>query len=329
MVLVAGGAGYVGSHVAKALRNAGRQYAVLDNLEKGHEAAVLGAPLLHGDLRDQDGLRAALRSAQPSAVMLFAGYTSVGESVRNPSKYWANNVLGLINLLQAAGEVGVRRFIFSSSAAVYGEPQSIPIPEDHPKEPTNPYGESKLFGEKLIRWHCEAAGAAAISLRYFNAAGADPDGELGEDHRPEEHLIPLAIDAALGRRPELTIFGDDYPTRDGTCVRDYVHVTDLAAAHVLALDHLEDSTGHVAFNLGSERGFTVREVVETVASVASRPVPHSVGARRAGDPAVLVASNARAKERLGWTPRYEDLSTIVEHALKWRAAHPNGYGIEA
>lgn len=325
MVLVAGGAGYVGSHVAKALRSAGRQYAVLDNLEKGHLPALRGAPLIRGDLRDRESLRIALERAKPSAVMLFAGYTSVGESVRNPSKYWTNNVLGLINLLEAAGMMGVRRFIFSSSAAVYGEPQSTPIPEDHPKEPTNPYGESKLFGEKLLRWHCESTGAVAISLRYFNAAGADPDGELGEDHRPEEHLVPLAIDAALGRRPELTIYGDDYPTRDGTCVRDYVHVTDLAAAHVLALDYLERSSGHVAFNLGSEQGFTVREVVDTVAAVAGRPVPHSVGPRRTGDPATLVASNALAQERLGWSPKFTDLKTIVEHALAWRAAHPNGY----
>jgi len=259
--------------------------------------------------------------------MLFAGYTSVPESVQFPEKYFSNNLIGAYNLLETMRKYGTKNVIFSSSAAVYGEPSNIPIPEDHPTNPTNPYGETKLCVEKLLHWESLAHGLRAISLRYFNAAGADPEGEIGEDHRPETHLIPLAIDAALGRRKALTIFGDDYETPDGTCIRDYIHVSDLAEAHLLALEKLNqmENPSHKAINLGSEHGFSVKEVIDTVERVSGKKVPHEVGPRRPGDPGRLVASSRLAKSFLGWKPKYESLETIVEHALSWRLCHPNGY----
>lgn len=327
MVAVFGGAGYVGSHVAKLLRQKGVDHVVADNFESGHRAAVEPSPFVECDLRSPESISSVFARYPTDCVMLFAGYTSVGESVRRPERYFENNVIGALNLIKAALEAGARRFVFSSSAAVYGEPEQVPIPEDHPTNPTNPYGETKLIIERALKWFGRAHDLASISLRYFNAAGCDPEGELGEDHHPEEHLIPVAIDAALARREPLTVFGSDYPTPDGTCIRDYVHVTDLAEAHLLAMVALTDQAGTTAgvYNLGSERGFSVKEVVETVAAVTGKPVPHNIGPRREGDPARLVASCERIRAELGWKPQYPDLETIVRHAYEWRLAHPTGY----
>ncbi|MCH8274857.1 MAG: UDP-glucose 4-epimerase GalE [Armatimonadetes bacterium] len=329
MVLVLGGAGFVGSHVAKLLRRREIPHLVADNLENGHRAAASDSPFRRCDLRNPDDLRALFEEDEFDCVLLFAGYISVGESVREPERYFRNNVGGALNLLEAMKEARIERLIFSSSAAVYGEPQDVPIPEGHPTHPANPYGETKLAVERMLHSFGKAHGLRSISLRYFNAAGADPEGELGEDHRPEEHLIPLAIDAALGRREKLVIFGDDYDTPDGTCIRDFIHVTDLAEAHLLAMAALDDApAGHTAFNLGSERGFSVKEVVDAVGRVCGSPVPHETGLRRPGDPARLVASCGRARKELEWEPRYSDLETVVRHAWEWRERHPDGYGQE-
>ncbi|HWP30155.1 MAG TPA: UDP-glucose 4-epimerase GalE [Fimbriimonadales bacterium] len=327
MILVLGGAGFVGSHVAKALRQKNLPHLVADNLEKGHLEAIGKSPFEKTDIRNPAELDALFSRFSFESVMLFAGYTSVPESVQFPDLYFSNNFIGAFNLLDSMRKHDVKRIIFSSSAAVYGEPRSIPIPEDHPTNPTNPYGETKLAVERLLHWESVAYGLKAISLRYFNAAGADPEGEIGEDHRPETHLIPLAIDAALGRCDALTIFGDDYDTPDGTCIRDYIHVSDLADAHLLALEKLSQTENpcHKAINLGSEHGFSVKDVVDTVERVSGRKVPYKIGPRRPGDPARLVASSRLAKSFLGWKPRYDDLETIVEHAFSWRSCHPNGY----
>lgn len=323
MILVAGGAGFVGSHVAKLLRERNLDHFILDDYSTGHRRACGTSRQVECDLRNMAAVSKVLKENRCDSVMLFAGAISVGESVRDPAKYYRTNVLGAVNLVTACVEQGVRRVVFSSSAAVYGEPDLVPIPESHPTRPKNPYGETKLAVERMLDWLSAAYGLGAVSLRYFNAAGADPDGELGEHHDPEEHLIPLAIDAALRRRPALTIFGDDYATPDGTCIRDYVHVSDLAEAHVAALDLAE--AGHVTINLGTGSGHSVKQVVETVERVSGNPVPRQVGPRRAGDPARLVASNALAKTVLGWSPKYS-LEDIVRHAYEWRKSHPQGYG---
>lgn len=323
MILVAGGAGFVGSHVAKLLRERNLDHFILDDYSTGHRRACGTSRQVECDLRNMAAVSKVLKENRCDSVMLFAGAISVGESVRDPAKYYRTNVLGAVNLVTACVEQGVRRVVFSSSAAVYGEPDLVPIPESHPTRPKNPYGETKLAVERMLDWLSAAYGLGAVSLRYFNAAGADPDGELGEHHDPEEHLIPLAIDAALRRRPALTIFGDDYATPDGTCIRDYVHVSDLAEAHVAALDLAE--AGHVTINLGTGSGHSVKQVVETVERVSGNPVPRQVGPRRAGDPARLVASNALAKTVLGWSPKYS-LEDIVRHAYEWRKSHPRGYG---
>jgi UDP-glucose 4-epimerase len=327
MVLVFGGAGYVGSHVCLALRTAGVDHLIADNFEAGHRGATHGSDVVECDLRSYDDVRKLVREAAPTAVMLFAGYISVGQSSKKPLEFYANNVAGPIHLLRCMAEAGVQRLVFSSSAAVYGEPETIPIPESHPLLPTNAYGETKLAIERALFWAGRAHSIDSCSLRYFNAAGADPEGRLGEDHDPEEHLLPLAIDAALGRRPPLTVFGDDYPTPDGTCIRDYVHVSDLAEGHLRALDHLKSPTGGsaLAVNLGSGTGHSVSEVLDVVGDVVGTAVPHTVGARREGDPARLVASNEKANSVLGWQPRHT-LRQMVEHATAWRRAHPNGYG---
>ncbi len=324
MVLVVGGAGFVGSHVANALRAKKVPHAVVDNLENGHASAAGDSRLIRADIRDPDSLRQGF-SEPVEAVMIFSGYISVGESYRDPLKYYDNNVRGVIELLRCAIRAGTHKFVFSSSSAVYGEPDAIPIEEDHPKRPTNPYGETKLAVENALRWCAKAHGIRAVSLRYFNAAGADPDGLLGEDHDPEEHLIPLAIDAAFGRRDRLVVFGDDYDTPDGSCIRDYVHVADLADAHIDALRFLEENSGAHEFNLGSGQGFSVKQVLNVVSDVCGRQVPFEVGPRRLGDPARLVASNARAKTALGWVPKFPDLETIVAHAAAWRERNPHGY----
>ena len=323
-MLVTGGAGYIGSHAAKALRAAGRRVILYDNLSEGHREAALGAELVVGDTADAEALRAVMTRYGVTAVMHFAAWAAVGESVRDPIGYYRNNVQGTLGVLEAMAQEKVTRFIFSSTAAVFGEPLEVPITESHPTRPINAYGETKLDIERALPHFERAYGIHSICLRYFNAAGADPDGELGEDHRPERHLIPLALDAAAGGTP-LKVFGDDYPTPDGTCLRDYIHVTDLAQAHVLALQALEREPRSGVYNLGNGRPFSVREVLEAVRRVTGLPVPHAIGPRRDGDPAVLYASSAKIRSELGWTPRFEALDLIMETAWRWRQSHPQGY----
>lgn len=320
-----GGAGYIGSHICKLFRHSGIEHIVFDNFEEGHRAAISGSPYIEGDLRRPADLKAVFEGADIDVVMHFAAYISVGESVSQPAKYFANNTAGVLNLLDAMSTAGVSKFVFSSTAAVYGEPQYVPIDEDHPKAPTSPYGESKLSVERMLPSFEVAHGIRSVCLRYFNAAGSDPEGQIGEEHRKEEHLIPLAILAAMGRRSSLKVFGTDYPTPDGTCVRDYIHVNDLADAHRLAVDYLMAGGVSNAFNLGNGQGFSVREVLDTVTKVGGTPVPAENAPRRAGDPATLIASSSKIREQLGWEPQYPDLETIVKHAWDWRRDHPNGF----
>jgi UDP-arabinose 4-epimerase len=316
-ILVTGGAGYIGSHACKALAAAGFTPITLDNLVYGHEWAVQWGPFIKADLAERARLRDVLCEYQVEAVMHFAAYAYVGESMQDPGKYFQNNVTTTINLLDAMVDCGVRNIVFSSTCATYGMPERVPIDEDHPQCPVNPYGESKLFIERALRWYGVAHDIRSVSLRYFNAAGADPDGEVGEDHDPETHLIPLVIQAALGYRPNVKIFGTDYPTADGSAVRDYIHVTDLASAHVKALQHLQDGGDRTFLNLGTGNGYSVREVIDTVAKIGGRKVHAIKASRRAGDPAMLVAQPGMAAKRLGWVPRYSDLDTIVTTALRW------------
>lgn len=326
-VLLTGGAGYVGSHVLREMLAAGYDAVVLDHLSKGHKESVpADVPLEIVDLADKAALDRVFAQYQPEAVLHFAGYTEVGESVGNPGRYFRNNLSNGVNLLDAMVEHGVKMIVFSSTAAVYGEPQEVPITEDHPKAPTNPYGESKLFFERVLARYEHAHGVRSVSLRYFNAAGAHPQAEIGEDHHPESHLIPIILQVALGKRERLSIFGTDYPTPDGTCVRDYVHVCDLASAHLLALQSLQNGAASDAFNLGNGRGFSIKEVIAAAEAVVGKPIPAVAAARRPGDPAVLVASSEKAKRVLGWQPRFTDLRSIVETAWQWHKAHPNGYG---
>ncbi|HHW14091.1 MAG TPA: UDP-glucose 4-epimerase GalE [Firmicutes bacterium] len=325
-VLVTGGAGYIGSHVVKALRAAGHEVAVLDNLSRGHRQAVAGVPLFQADLLDRPALDWLFANHPVEAVLHFAALSQVGESQKLPGKYALNNVAGTVTLLEAMVAAGCRTLVFSSTAAVYGAPETMPITEDYPLEPTNTYGETKLFVERMLRRFDEAYGLRSIALRYFNAAGADPEGELGEDHDPETHLIPLTLAAALGQRPAIEVFGTDYPTSDGTCVRDYIHVTDLAEAHLLALVALAGGAPTTAYNLGNGRGFSVREVIAAAERVTGRSIPVREGPRRPGDPPALVASSARAEAELGWRPRYGELETIIQTAWEWHRTHPQGYG---
>jgi UDP-glucose-4-epimerase GalE len=315
-ILVTGGAGYVGSHACKVLAGAGYRPVIYDNLSRGHAEAVRWGPLVEGDLHDHDKLVAALRSHEIAAVMHFAAFAYVGESVGEPDLYYRNNVGGTLALLAAMREAGVGTIVFSSTCAVYGVPDKVPIGESTAKAPLNPYGETKLVIEQALHWYGGAYGLRYAALRYFNAAGADPGGEIGEDHDPETHLIPRVLRAALGRGDPVEIYGTDYPTPDGTAIRDYIHVTDLADAHVRALGHLERG-GSIALNLGTGQGASVREVIAAVERVAGRPVPQREAPRRPGDPPELVADPALARERLGWQPRYSDLDTIVATALAW------------
>jgi UDP-glucose-4-epimerase GalE len=323
-VLVTGGAGYIGSHAVKVLAAAGCRVVVYDDLSAGHREAVRDGELVEGALHDGARLQDTIRRYRPGAVMHFAAWLSVPDSVRDPGGYYRNNVLGTLSVLDAMVAGGVQRFVFSSTAAVFGNPDETPIRETHPTRPINPYGETKLAIERALPHYERAHGLRSISLRYFNAAGADPDGEIGEDHDPETHLIPVAVDAALGRGT-LQVYGEDYPTPDGTCLRDYVHVTDLAEAHVLALRALEGGAASTVYNLGNGRPISVREVIAAVERVTGRRVPWQPAPRRAGDPAVLFASSERIKHELGWRPRFEDLDTIVRTAWQWRAARPQGY----
>ncbi|MEO8211583.1 MAG: UDP-glucose 4-epimerase GalE [Myxococcales bacterium] len=322
-ILIVGGAGYIGSQTAKLVAKAGQQPVVYDNLVYGHRWAAKWGPFIEGDLSDPALLTRVLKEHQVTAVIHFAAYTYVGESVTDPRKYFHNNVVNTLHLLDALVDNGVRDIVFSSTCATYGEPRQVPMSEDHPQNPVNPYGESKLMVEKMLHWYQGAYGLRYAALRYFNAAGADPDGEVGEDHDPETHLIPLAIDSALGRRPALDIYGTDYPTPDGTAIRDYIHVADLAAAHLLALDRLQNGQNgqngiaRLQLNLGTGTGSSVREVVAAVEKATGRKVPVRETGRRAGDPPALVADARQAGEALGWKPQYSSIDTIVEHAVRW------------
>ena len=325
-VLVTGGAGYIGSHAVKALRQRGDRVVVYDNFSAGPRGSTQHASaVVDGDIHDTARLTAALREHRVDAVMHFAAWLSVGDSVKDPAGYYQNNVVGALSVLRAMTEAGVRHLVFSSTAAVFGNPRETPITEDHPTQPINAYGETKLAVERALPHFDRAYGLRSVTLRYFNAAGADPDGELGEDHSPELHVIPRAIDAALGR-DSFQVFGDDYDTPDGTCLRDYIHVTDLASAHVLALEALRGGGASATYNLGNGRPTSVRAVLDAVERVTGRAVPFTMGARRPGDPAVLYASSDRIKRDLGWRPRYEDINVIVETAWRWRDTHPQGYG---
>ena len=323
-VLVTGGAGYIGSHAAKALRRAGHTVAIYDNLSAGHRAAALGAPLIEGDVGDVGAVRRAIRDSGASAVVHFAARLVVPDSVRDPLGYYRNNVGGAIATLEAMALEGCRSFVFSSTCAVYGEPTTTPIVEDQPTQPVNAYGQTKLAVEQALPHVERAYGIRSVCLRYFNAAGADPDGELGEVHSPEVHVIPRAIQAATGGEP-LDLFGTDYPTPDGTCLRDYVHVTDLATAHVQALEHLLGGGASAVYNLGTGTPSSVREVIAAVERVTGRLVPTRLAERRSGDPAVLYASAERIRQALGWRPARPTLETIVADAWRWHEAHPNGF----
>ena len=316
-ILVTGGAGYIGSHACKALSRAGYRPIAYDNLVCGHEWAVKWGPFESGDLLNRSRLDEVIRQYEPEAIMHFAAYIAVGESVSDPGKYYRNNVAGSLTLLEAARDYGINRFVFSSTAAVYGVPQTNPIQEGAPLKPVSPYGFTKLFIERILKDFDAAYGLRSIALRYFNAAGADPDNEVGESHDPETHIIPLVLDAVSGRRSNVTIFGDDYDTTDGTCIRDYIHVADLADAHVAALKALESGAASNAYNLGNGQGFSVREVLSAVERVTGLSVPATLGARRAGDPAVLVSDASKAGEELGWRPKIADLTDIVRTAWAW------------
>lgn len=316
-VLVCGGAGYIGSHMAKWLAAHGVEPVVLDNLSTGHREAVRFGPLVEADLLDPASLDAAFAAGPFEAVMHFCARSLVGESVQQPLTYYQNNVAGTLNLLQAMQRHGVDRIVFSSTAAVFGEPVAAAIDEDHPKTPINPYGASKLMVERMLADAAQAYGLRSVTLRYFNAAGASADGDIGEAHTPETHLIPNVLRAALGDGCRLKVFGDDWPTSDGTCVRDYIHVDDLAQAHWLALDHMAAHGGAHAFNLGNGRGFSVREVIAAAEAASGRTVAFDIAPRRAGDPAVLVAASDRARDVLGWSPRHADLAEIIDSAWRW------------
>jgi UDP-glucose 4-epimerase len=324
-VLVTGGAGYIGSHSVKALKQAGFDVVVYDDLSAGHAEATLGVPLVRGDIGDGPLVQRTIREHGVTAVMHFAALLNIAESIRNPAAFYATNVVGTLAVLDAMVEESVKTFAFSSTCAVYGEPLETPIPEHHQKLPISAYGDSKLAVERALGHYDRAYGIKSVSLRYFNASGADPDGQLGEDHDPEIHLIPRAIRAAAGG-PPLVVFGTDYPTPDGTCLRDYIHVTDLADAHVRALTALLQGAPTTAYNLGNGRAFSVDEVLKAVGRAVGRDVPRTVGPRRPGDPATLYARSERARTELGWKPRFTELDDIVGTAWRWHAEHPHGYG---
>lgn len=317
MILVTGGAGYIGSHINKELNKQGYETVVIDNLSYGHEDFVKWGVLERVDLSNSREIRKVFQNYPIDAVMHFAAFTYVGESVEDPQKYYLNNLRNTLNLLKVMLEFEVEKIVFSSTCATYGDPLEIPITEDHPQNPISPYGRGKFMVEQVLRDYSQAYGLKYASLRYFNAAGADPDGELGESHQPETHLIPLILDAALGRREDIKIFGTDYPTPDGTCIRDYIHVTDLADAHIKALEYLENSGKSEVFNLGNGNGFSVREVIEEARKVTGRKITAVQTDRRPGDPPILVGSSKKAREILKWEPKFDDLSQIISTAWEW------------
>ncbi|MGN0369654.1 MAG: UDP-glucose 4-epimerase GalE [Butyrivibrio sp.] len=325
-VLVLGGAGYIGSHTVYALIEKGEDVVIIDNLETGHiEAVHPKARFYQGDIRDRAFVDSVLDKEKIDAVIHFAANSLVGESMTNPLKYYDNNVNGTKVLLQSMVAHGLNKIVFSSTAATYGEPERVPILETDKTEPTNAYGETKLSMEKMFKWTDRAHGLKYVSLRYFNACGAHVSGEIGEAHKPETHLIPLILQVPLGQRETISIYGDDYPTADGTCIRDYIHVTDLAQAHILAVEYLMKGNESNIFNLGNGVGFTVKEVIDTARKVTGHPIPATTTPRRAGDPAKLIASSEKAKTVLGWKPEHADLEEIIASAWKWHSTHPNGY----
>lgn len=316
-ILIVGGAGYIGSHANKLLHQSGLHTIVLDNLSRGHKELVRWGTFMYGDLENKTLLQDIFRKYSVDAVMHFSAFAYVGESYNNPAIYYQNNVSNTINLLNTMLEYNVKKFIFSSSCAIFGEPQYLPIDEEHPKNPINPYGWSKLMVEKILDDYDRAYGMKYVSLRYFNAAGADPDGEIGEIHQPETHLIPLVIEAALGKKERVEVFGNDYDTKDGTCVRDYIHVSDLADAHYRALDWLIKGNKSEVFNLGNGKGFSVREIIDTVRGHSKTDFKVENISRRPGDPAILIGSSEKAKELLGWNPKFTDINDIIKTAWEW------------
>lgn len=324
-ILVTGGAGYIGSHTVRELIDDGRNVIVYDDLSRGHRQSVKDVPLIEGDLSDYERLKETMLDYDIHSVIHFAADSQVGESMANPEKYYYNNVVGTLSLLKAMKDCNVDKIVFSSSAATYGEPPEVPITEKCPQNPTSVYGKTKLMMEQILVDYDVAYGIKHIALRYFNVAGAHVSGTIGEDHTPETHLIPLVIDVALGKRDEIKIFGTNYPTPDGTCIRDYIHVTDLAKAHVLSLDWLINGGPSRAYNLGNGKGFSVREIIETVKKVTGREIPSVESSRRLGDPAILVASSEKIMDELGWMPRYNTLYEIIETAWIWHSKNPNGF----
>lgn len=326
-IAVLGGAGYIGSHTVAQLVKAGEDVVVLDNLITGHERAIdKKARFYQGDIRDYHFLSQVFSNEKIDAIIHFAAFSIVPESMQDPLKYFDNNTGGMITLLEAMKQFGIDKIVFSSTAATYGEPKQIPIKESDPQVPTNPYGESKLAMEKIIKWADVAYGIHFVALRYFNVAGAMPDGSIGEDHHPETHLIPIILQAAAGTRDNLQIFGDDYPTKDGTNVRDYVHVVDLADAHILALNYLRAGNASDAFNIGSATGFSNLEILNAARKVTGQEIPAKIGPRRPGDPSTLIAASDKARSVLGWKPQFDDVEKIIGDAWNWHENHPEGFG---
>ncbi len=326
-ILVLGGAGYIGSHAVYQLMDEGYDTVVIDNLQTGHKGAIHPkAKFYQGDIRDKDFLRDVFTQEKVDAILHFAAYSLVGESMEKPLEYFNNNVYGTQVLLEVMNEFNVKHIVFSSTAATYGEQDKVPITEEMQTNPTNAYGETKLTIEKLMKWCDTAYGMKYVSLRYFNVAGARSTGEIGEDHHPETHLIPVVLQVALGQRESISIFGEDYPTEDGTCIRDYIHVEDLINAHILALKYLQNGGESNIFNLGSSNGFSVKEIVEAARAVTGHELPAKIAPKRAGDPSTLIASSEKAGRILGWKPKRTSIQTIIEDAWNWHQAHPNGYG---
>lgn len=325
-ILVLGGAGYIGSHCVYQLIDKGYEVVVVDNLQTGHKQAVHPkANVYQGDIRNRSFLKNVFNNEKIDGVIHFAAHSLVGESMVDPLKYYDNNVYGTQIVLETMKEANVKYIVFSSTAATYGEPEKVPITEEMPTVPTSTYGETKLAIEKMMKWCEKAFDLKYVSLRYFNVAGARKTGEIGEDHNPETHLIPVILETALGKREYITIFGDDYPTKDGTCIRDYIHVEDLIDAHILALQYLQNGGKSEIFNLGSSQGFTVKEIIETARKITGKPITAKIGERRPGDPSVLIASSEKAKRVLGWNPTRTNIERIIQDAWQWHSNHPNGY----
>lgn len=324
-ILVTGGAGYIGSHTVAELLDQGKEVVIIDNMQSGHKESILGGKLYEGDLRDKELLKKLFAENDIEAVIHFAASSLVGESMKEPVKYYDNNVYGTLCLLEAMDAANVRKIVFSSTAATYGEPDKVPIEENDRTAPTSVYGETKLTMERMMAWFDQVLGIKYVSLRYFNAAGAHENGRIGEDHRPETHLIPLILQAALGQRPSIQVYGDDYPTPDGTCIRDYIHVSDLADAHLLAVNYLIGGGNSEIFNLGSGQGFSVKEVIAKVREVTGCDFPVVTSPRRSGDPAILVASSHKARSVLGWNPSRTKLNDLIQSAWNWHSGHPDGY----